>query len=254
MGFESHIQWTDHTFNSWIGCTKVSAECDHCYAADLSRFRGWAQWGPGEPRRVLSKATWRQPLKWNRKCTELGIRQRVFCSSLADVFDAEAPAGQRDRLYQLIRETPSLDWLVLTKRPHLAPRYLPADWGNGYSNVWLGVTVGVRKSQWRFDALRKIPARVRFVSIEPLLEALPDLDLIGFHWAIVGGESGPGARPMDPEWAIAIIDQCKAAGVPVFFKQKGMVLARELGCRDRKGGDFDEFPPEFQIRQFPDAA
>lgn len=254
MGENTSIEWTNHTFNAWIGCTKVSAECDHCYAADLSRFRGWAEWGPGAPRKILSDATWRNPIIWNRKCAETGVRHRVFCSSLADVFDVEAPAGQRDRLWRLIRETPHLDWLLLTKRPHLAPKYLPADWGNGYSNVWLGVTVGVRKSQWRLAELRKIPARVRFVSIEPLLEALPDLDLSGFQWAIIGGESGPGARPMDRAWAIAIIDQCKAAGVAVFFKQKGVVLARSLGCRDKKGGDFAEFPLEFRVREFPDAA
>jgi protein gp37 len=241
MGESTSIEWTDHTFNAWIGCTRVSAECDHCYAADLSHFRGWAEWGPGQERKILSDATWRQPLIWNRKAAELGIRRRVFCSSLADVFDEEAPAGQRERLWQLIRLTPYLIWLILTKRPNFALKYLPADWGNGYPNVWLGVTVGVRKSEWRLAALRKIPVKCRFVSVEPLLESLPNLDLTGFRWAIVGGESGPGARPMDQEWVHDVHEQCIRQDVRFFFKQWGGRNKKQAG-RLLNGQTWDEVP------------
>jgi Protein of unknown function (DUF5131) len=138
MATETAIAWTDHTFNPWIGCTRVSAECDNCYAWGLSRFRGWAKWGRGEPRHVTK--TGRDPRKWNRQAEQSRVRHRVFCASLADVFDAEVADRDRDTLWDLIRDTPWLDWQLLTKRPNLIKRMLPTDLV-GAPNIWLGTSL-----------------------------------------------------------------------------------------------------------------
>src|SRR5205814_1444289 len=165
---------------------------------------------------------WNQPIIWNRHYTALGIRERVFCSSLGDVFDEEVPDPWRDDLFALIRCCPNLDWQLLTKRPIKMHDYLchSSWWMNGPpSNIWLGVSVEDQpRADQRIPFLIDTPARVRFLSCEPLLEPL-QLDLQGIHWVIVGGESGPGARPMHPEWARRLRGQCKLAGVPFFFKQ-----------------------------------
>lgn len=248
MGENSNIEWTDHTFNPWIGCTKVSPGCAHCYAErDMARY-GKAKWGAGQPRVRTAASTWRQPITWDRKAAAAGQRERVFCASLADVFDPEVPVAWLSDLFDLISATPNLDWLLLTKRPQLIMERigkvfelhmdgggrgpdLVSCWIGGMAprNVWLGTTVeDQQRADERIPALLAVPARVRFLSCEPLLGTV-DLELekpdngapIGIDWIIAGGESGPHARPMHPEWARSLRDQAQAAGVPFLFKQWG---------------------------------
>jgi protein gp37 len=265
MGKDSAIEWTHNTFNPWWGCTKVSAGCDHCYAETFDRRVGGAHWGPGQPRRTFGDKHWAEPLKWHADAIKAGERRRVFCASMADWADAEAPAGQRDRLWDLIKATPGLDWLLLTKRHGRIARCLPADWGQGYPNVWLGVSVENQEAaDTRIPVLLGIPARVRFLSCEPLLGPVDlkhirekttvlnaiygertanstgcvvEEDLPAIDWVIVGGESGPGARPMHPQWARTLRDQCHeaAAEVAFHFKQWG-----EYGLANwQAGNSFD---------------
>jgi protein gp37 len=173
MGQTTAIEWCDHTFNPWIGCTRVGDECDHCYAADLAERRSWAIWGPHEARYVTAPSTWRQPLKWHRDAVRDGARRRVFCASLADVFedrrDLDLP---RAWLWALVGATPQLDWLLLTKRPAKVPRLVPAVWLVEWpAHVWIGTSIGCRTSLPQLAYLRAIPAPVRFLSCEPLLKA-----------------------------------------------------------------------------------
>ncbi|MGO4700237.1 phage Gp37/Gp68 family protein [Dyella sp. 2RAB6] len=315
MAERSSIEWTDSTFNPWIGCTKISPACDHCYAERSTPARaGGIAWGAGAPRHRTSAANWKLPLRWNARrfmaCEECGwrgecdaeligcgncgssaamndARRRVFCASLADVFDNEVPIEWRRELFELIASTPNLDWLLLTKRignvsrmvteiadrPRLASRpgdFLAYHWrnGNAPANVWLGATVANQGEADRdIPKLLEVPAAVRWLSCEPLLgsvdlaeicdgaahreiprEYWTDVDnddsppaigidaLTGLRWqrfgdwyeygshldwVVVGGESGPAARAMHPEWARSLRDQCAAAGVPFFFKQWG---------------------------------
>lgn len=312
MAENSKIEWTDHTFNPWIGCTKVSAACDHCYAEVSTptrtlRASGAETWGPHAPRKRTSAANWKKPLAWNRQALADGRSYRVFCASLADVFDNHRSIlpEWRDDLWRLIHATPYLDWLLLTKRPQNVPRIVPGwmeprSWP---SNVWLGTTVeNQTEADRRIPYLLAVPAAVRFLSVEPLLGPVdlrrwmasakvtckackhsfwlhdanpcdhaesgawtlacpncgdcrckpgwtpadarhvqmeppadwvdrsvgrfdkvhPTINLMPMiDWVIVGGESGPGARPMHPDWARSLRDQCNAAGVPFFFKQWG---------------------------------
>ncbi|MBP0589317.1 phage Gp37/Gp68 family protein [Paraburkholderia sp. LEh10] len=245
MSENSKIEWTDHTFNPWEGCQKVGPGCDHCYAETRNaRFAGGTaiNWGPGALRRRTSPANWRRPLQWNKAHAEFfaqhGRRQRVFCASLADVFDnAVDPAWRRD-LFDLIELTPNLIWLLLTKRIgnvfEMVARARSHDWLAGRDNVWLGATIVSQAEADRdIPKLLKVPARVRFLSMEPLLgpvqldqfhptrePVLPPL-IEGVDWVIVGGESGHGARPINPAWARSLRDQCAAAGVRFLFKQWG---------------------------------
>lgn len=213
------------TFNPWIGCTKVDEECRNCYAKTQEQDR-WkrAEWGPGKPRKPTSVSYWRRPEQWNRLAQEIGIRLRVFCGSLCDWADAEFPAGYRVKLWNLIRSTPHLDWLLLTKRAERILGCLPDDWGDGWENVWLGTSVGYQGSTHRAHTLAQVPAKLRWLSVEPLIGQIDELPLAGIHWVVCGGESGPGARPMHPNWARSIRDQCQAAGVPFLFKQWGAWL------------------------------
>jgi protein gp37 len=168
MGVVTGIEWCDHTFNPWIGCTKVSAACDHCYAETLAKRYGWATWGPGEARKRTSEANWHKPIAWNNAAREAGVRRRVFCSSLADVFDAEVSDDWRLDLMVLIGLTPCLDWLLLTKRPQVAKKWFEAR--RVPDNVWLGTTVEDQKmADLRIPILLSIPAKVRFLSCEPML-------------------------------------------------------------------------------------
>lgn len=234
MGETTEISWTDHTFNPWIGCTNVSPACDNCYAEKLVHRYGWAKWGAGEPRKVTSDANWRKPLAWDRKAKRDGVRRRVFCASLADVFDAEVPDDWRDNLTSLIQDTPNLDWLLLTKRPNVALKYWKRQ-GSVPGNVWMGTTVENQSmADLRIPALLQIPARVRFLSCEPLLGPV-NLRSVAWHgttvqvligdpklsWIIAGGESGPRARPSHPDWFRQLRDQCQAAGVAFHHKQNG---------------------------------
>lgn len=229
MAETTEIAWTDSTFNPWWGCTKVGPGCDHCYAEALDKRVGGAHWGVGTSPRSMSTDNWRKPLRWQKQAEKDGQPRKVFCGSMCDWADKNAPAGQRDRLWGLIRETPMLRWQLLTKRAPNIRKCLPEDWGNGFGNVWLGVTVENRNHGLRrLDVLRDIPAAVRFLSVEPLIEDLGDLDLTGIDWVIVGGESGHHARPMDRRWVDRIYKQCLLQDVPFFFKQWG-------GRRDKGG-------------------
>ena len=256
MAENSKIEWTHHTFNPWRGCTKVSAGCANCYAETMSARNPavLGQWGPRGTRVIAAESYWRQPLKWDRHAAAAGERRRVFCASLADVFEgpetmpeSEWPKVEaaRHRLFNLIEQTPNLDWLLLTKRPQNLESMLP--WTSEHAgeyrerfwhNVWIGTSVeNQATADERIPHLLKVPARVRFLSCEPLLGPV-DLKLCsvayhrwretresshdrGIHWIIVGGESGAQARPMHPEWARSLRDQAQAAGVAYFHKQNG---------------------------------
>jgi protein gp37 len=307
MGENSAISWTDHTFNPWIGCTKVSPGCANCYAEAYDKRWGGEHWGNGAPRQRTSEANWRKPLKWNREASgplqsfqevrtmdgrtfrgtieqmaalNLAMddviyagpaRPRVFCASLADWLDDEVPIKWLADLLDLIRRTPNLDWLLLTKRPEnwyrrvsLVDGEMAESWidcidmperGVIPQNVWIGTTVeDQQRADERIPQLIQIPAKVRFLSCEPLLEMV-DLsyrcfggsDSFGLiHWVICGGESGPQARPMPIEWARDLRIQSMRARVPFFMKQLG-------GAHDKRS-DIDDLPPDLRLREFPDAA
>lgn len=264
MAESTKIEWCDHTFNPWRGCTKVSEGCKFCYAEKLSERNPSTLgiWGPKGHRSMAAEAYWRQPLKWNHSaaCAEFNResdyhRPRVFCASLADVFEGDAtmPAtdvenvrAARDRLFGLIEATPNLDWLLLTKRPENVMMMTPESWREGLPmNVWLGTSCEDQKTaDERIPHLLAVPASVRFLSCEPLLGPIDlhqylhtakpaiacgrnfeiskiDITTREIHWVIVGGESGPNARPMHPDWARLLRDQCAAASVPFLFKQWG---------------------------------
>ena len=397
MAERTGIEWCDATFNPWIGCEKVSPGCAHCYAETLveGRMGRGGAWGADGVRQVTSPSNWKKPLRWARLAREGllpngepnrdGHRPRIFCASLADVFEPRPELEEpRRNLFALIEQTPELDWLLLTKRPEFARAWLfenePYMQGGGFvtrdglpwglpPNVWLGTSIENARHTYRADVLREIPAAVRFISAEPLLgslfptydggndgdavradrregaavgdvalrvqdhvrgeagrgssdprlrrdpvsvarrsvESRAPLDLTGIDWVIVGGESGPGARPFDVEWAREIIRAsggfrccdsgyyCPAAGEnecavhggfdvccehperheqrrgpAVFVKQLGAqpTHVREfdrgelvglrytelLNLRDRKGGDWDEWPADLRIREFPASA
>jgi protein gp37 len=238
----SKIEWTDHTFNPWRGCTKVSPGCKNCYAESLAkRFpETLGEWGDDGTRIIASEAQWKEPLKWNRAAELSGKRARVFCASMADVFeDRPELVEPRARFFSLIFDTPHLEWLILTKRPENIMRLHPfPKLRDAYNwNIMWGTSVeNQEQADVRIPELLKIPGR-RFLSCEPLLGPV-DLTKIynpggmmafgrfnclnfGINWVIVGGESGPKARPMHPDWVRAIRDQCQTTGVPFFFKQWG---------------------------------
>ena len=233
MGENSKIEWTDHTFNPWIGCTKVSPGCQHCYAESLAARFGKAEWGPTAQRVQTSEAYWRKPLGWARKAKAEGVRRRVFCASLADVFeDREELAPWRRDLFRLIEETPRLDWLLLTKRPENVNAMIEAHsyasdaglWLSVNDHVWIGTSVeNQEQAERRIPRLLDMPAKLRFLSCEPLLgpvDLVPFLQK-GIDWVIVGGESGPQARWMMPDWVRQVQADCEDANVPFFFKQWG---------------------------------
>lgn len=243
MGENSAISWCDNTFNPFIGCSKVGPGCDGCYAERDNARRKWVEgWGPGQPRRRTSESYWRQPLTWDRKAKAAGKPLKVFCASLADVFDNEVPQAWRDDLWALIRATPNLRWILLTKRIGNAAKMLPPDWPVAYPNAGLMATV-VNQEEWDRDVpkLMAIPAWWRGVSAEPLLGPIK-FGPWRPNWLIVGGESGPKARPMHPAWAISLRDQCAAAGIPYHLKQWGEWVPVDPGRWD---GDPDELDSMF---------
>lgn len=285
MAERTPIEWCDSTFNPWTGCTKVSPGCDHCYAEAWSKRAGnkVGKWGPVAPRVHTSPAMWRQPVRWNAQpfvqCGDCGwrgadphegtpgwlecpacgkealapARRRVFCASLADVFDNEVPTLWRQHLMTLVADTPNLDWLFLTKRIGNARKMLAdASMHDGRlltandeyrppANLWIGATIVNQEEADRdIPKLLATPAAVRFVSMEPLLSPvdLPGLVYYGtessggivrlgskgytqLDWVIAGGESGHKARTMHPDWARSLRDQCAVASVPFLFKQWG---------------------------------
>lgn len=333
-GLDARLEWCDSTFNPWTGCTKVSPGCDHCYAEGWAKRSGTVQWGPGAQRRRTTEANWRQPLKWEREAAAFeaahGRRQRVFCASLADWLDNHAPIEWLVDLLDLVRKTPSLDWLLLSKRignwrsrvevardwyVHQGRIELCA-WMSAWldssppANVWLGATVVNQAEADRdIQKLLQVPARVRFLSVEPMLGPITlrqvhsdvcEIDALTgdhgvlrplrgrsdakMHWVICGGESGPGARPMEISWARGLARQCKDAGVAFHMKQlgaqpRGWCAAkvhaepadREDGTCDfyeahecsapctgrcaamvnKKGGDMAEWPEDLRVREFP---
>lgn len=332
MAEQSGISWTDATFNPWIGCQKVGPGCDHCYAEHLMDTRlHRVNWGPSQPRKRTSAANWRQPLLWEREHEAFalthGRRRRVFCASLADVFDNEVDPAWRAKLFALIASTPNLDWMLLTKRIGNVAKMIEAPGMQKCGlpdNVWLGATVVNQEEADRdIPKLLATPARVRFLSLEPLLEPV-DLQractarcpnrtcfplqghinercvvdseqggivlecicsrLNGLHWVILGGESGAKARPFHVDWARSIVNQCQAARVPVHVKQLGaqprgwcaslvhcepadredvycdFYEAHEQGAPcpgrcaamvDKAGGDWDEWPEDLRVREWP---
>lgn len=220
MADKTIIAWTDHTFNIAWGCTKISAGCKNCYADTLSSRYGHDVWGPSKPRRVFGAKHWAEPIGWQQSAAKRGVIDRVFTSSMCDVFEDHPTIDQeRGKLWNLIRETPSLHWQILTKRANRIADNLPRDWGKGYPNVWLGVSVENMESAWRVDHLRDIPASVRFISYEPALGPLNNLDITGIDWIIYGGESGPGYRKEDKQWARDMKTKCEANGTAFFHKQ-----------------------------------
>ena len=237
MAKDSRIEWTHHTFNPWWGCVKVSAACDNCYAEAWAKRLGSDVWGVKSDRRFFGDAHWKEPLKWNAEAEKEGVRRRVFCASMSDVFEKNPIlVPHRQRLLDLIQLTPNLDWLLLTKRVHGVRKLLP----KGYefpTNVWLGATV---ENQEVADKMIKYllnfdSPSVRFLSCEPLLGRLNlqrylTKNAIGTRvdWVIAGGESGANSRPMNPSWPIEIQKQCSEAGVPFHFKQWGHWAPIEL--------------------------
>lgn len=338
MSEKTAIQWCHHTFNPWSGCTKVSPGCANCYAETnySVKMRG-VKWGPSGNRSVKAESGWKEPVNWNAKAKIAGVRQRVFCASLADVFEdwqgpmldskgdclgiatdhSSFPAGDwvttnnlnkfgdgfrqltmddvRARLFALIDATPSLDWLLLTKRPENIAKMMPERWefDPGVSselgamvdtpiirpNVWLGVSVENQANANRIIELLNLArpvgggrrsAAITFLSVEPLLGPVgiqPYLSLI--DWVIVGGESGPKARPCELNWVRDIVRECKAAGVPCFVKQLGRIPCGDWGggdnrpeitgtceahwfkLKDSHGGDPAEWPADLRVREFP---
>jgi protein gp37 len=273
MGRDSGIEWTHHTFNPWLGCTKISPGCKHCYAERQTRRMPAdrrPEWGP-HPRIRTAGSTWRQPLAWDRAALRAGERHRVFVASLADVFDPTAPQAWRDDLWHQVGLCQSLDWLLLTKRIEHAADMVPAHWLTDWpAHVWLGISVCTQSEADRdIPRLLRLPAPVRFLSCEPLLgpvnlmpwlahchrsrdgqctwQHCPQISAnaatdstccldrpIGLHWVIAGGESGPHARPSHPDWFRDLRDQCTAAGVPFLFKQWGEWAPEDL-YTDRSG-------------------
>ena len=272
------IQWTDRTWNPWRGCARVSPGCANCYAAAMSRRNPavLGEWGHHAPRARAAEPCWRLPRAWDRQAAASGTRLRVFCASLADIFEGrEDLIEDRARVWRLIQETPNLDWQLLTKQPVTALHWARSHGWPG--NAWLGISAETQREldrRWPFAA--RVPALVHFISHEPGLKGirLPDsfLSLGGRGWVITGGESGPKARCYDTDWGRSLIRQCRAAGVPVFVKQLGYraTCARDglagrglevpaealplvsVRLRDPKGGDPSEWPPDLRVRQIPD--
>lgn len=247
MGKETGIAWTNHTFNPWFGCTKVSPGCAHCYAEAMVRRYKWGDiWGPGKSRRTFDDKHWRDPIRWNAAAEKKGERATVFCGSMMDWAEAEAPADERAKIWPLIRKTPHLFWLMLTKRPDLAFHCLPEDWSaENYPNVAMGTSIENNDYVWRAVEITAIPAAVHFISAEPLLGPLDKLDLTGIDWLIVGGESGSGWRKMEKEWAEDLRDRCEEADVAFFFKQDSGFRS---GMRpDLLGQEHKTFPERFSL-------
>lgn len=261
MGANSKISWTDATFNPWWGCARVSPACEHCYAESFDKRVGRADWGVSAPRRFFGDKHWNEPLKWNREALDAGVRRRVFCASMADVFEDRRDLDtHRMRLWELINVTRGLDWLLLTKRPENVSRLVPDDWESMRhppANVWLGATVEDNKRLTRIPHLlaAKWPV-VRFLSMEPLFEEVRldenELGSVGhlaetfgnplIHWVITGYESGHHRRPTDEDWIRSLRDQCNRTGAAFFFKQRVTASGVKIERPDLDGRTWSEFP------------
>lgn len=238
MSLDTSIEWTDATWNPITGCSKITRGCDLCYAERFSeRFRGV----PGHPFENGFDLTLRperltQPLSWSRP-------KRVFVNSMSDLFHKEVPRPFIDRVFDTMEAAHWHTFQVLTKRSPIMARYLSSRYGDGIAppNIWLGVSIEDAKNTVRLRHLRAARASVKFVSFEPLLGPVGTVDLTGIDWVIVGGESGPRARPMAEEWALEIRDQCRKAKVAFFFKQWGGVRPKS-GGRVLRGREWNQYP------------
>lgn len=270
MGKTTGIPYARSTFNPWIGCTKISPKCDHCYAeAQDARkvFGGATHWGPRVPRLRTSDANWNDVRRWNRlapKSESFGRKGfwPVFSASLADIFDNEVPPEWRRDFWALVRECRNLTFIIVTARIGNAPAMLPDDWGAGYTNVWMISSITKQAEADRdINKLLSVPAVLRGLSMEPLLEAVdlrrwldPVSEVLGtlhhppasLSWIISGGESKAKARHMDLAWPRALRDQCADVGVPFFMKQLSQADYPDTF------GDFETFPTDMQVRQFPE--
>lgn len=261
MAENSKIEGTENTFNPWWGCVKVSPGCQHCYAESFSRRVGKEIWGVDAPRWFLSENYWKGPVKWNRQAEAEGVRRRVFCASMADVFETHRnPETERSmdiaraRLAEMIENTPALDWLLLTKRIESADKYFELMFGEAYavggdlpSNLWLGVTCeSQRHYNERAPYLTQFDC-IKFISVEPQLEYVSLAENIGavsaIDWVICGGESGPKARVFLSDWARSLRDECADAGIAFFMKQ--------LGGHPNKRDQLADLPEDLRIREFP---
>jgi protein gp37 len=224
MADQSIIAWTNSTANFWMGCEKVSPGCAHCYAETLTVNRmGLKVWGANSKRQEV-KGIWANVRKWDAEARRRGVDHLVFVMSLGDFMEDHPDANDiRPRAYEAMRQTTNLTFQFLTKRPENYEKFLPADWLTHpvWKRVWLGTSIENDRHTFRADILRKVPvpSGVHWLSIEPLLGPLPSLDLTDIEWAIVGGESGPGFRPMDHAWARDIRDRCARHGIAFFMKQ-----------------------------------
>lgn len=254
---DSSIEWTTKTWNPTTGCDQISPGCDNCYALGMARrlkAMGQAKYqtdgdprtsGPGFGLAVHPDALG-EPLKWRKPA-------KVFVNSMSDLFHARVPREFLVRVWDVMSRSPQHTYQILTKRPERMARVLrdmpDGLWNLPLGNVWLGTSIESDEYSRRADALRNTPAAVRFISAEPLLGPLPSLDLTGIDWVIIGGESGPGSRPMDLRWVYDLIGKARAAGTAVFVKQVGTVLAG-----GGKGGDWDKWPADLRIREYPTLA
>jgi protein gp37 len=240
MGQNSSIEWTDDTFNGWWGCFKISPGCANCYAETFAKRTGRNIWGPPQTtKRWRTKGPWEDIFRWDKGAKDEGVRRKVFCQSMSDFFEdhPQLPPWRKQAL-DIFGQLEWSDLLLLTKRPeNVIPMLIeagldPEKWLAEHPYVWIGTSMETPAYKKRIEYLRQIPAAIRFLSLEPLLADLGQLDLTGIHWVIVGGESGPGARPMHPDWVRSIRDQCQAAGVAFFFKQWGE-WAPDCLCLDK---------------------
>jgi protein gp37 len=244
MGESTGIEWTHHTFNPWWGCVRVSPGCEHCYAETAAKRYGHNVWGVQAGRRFFGEKHWAEPVKWNAKAKAASIRRRVFCASMADVFESNRDLDeQRARLWPLIEATPSLDWQLLTKRPENVARLVPPAWMSDWPvHAWLGFTA---ESQEYFNAryhhVRSLPAHVIYCSYEPALGPIDVGGAVRLSWLIAGAESGHGARPMAQEWVRAVKDQCVALGIAFFYKQDAL-KGRKIHTPELDGRQWLEFP------------
>jgi protein gp37 len=239
MAEQTAISWADSTFNPWIGCTRVSPACDECYAARENEHRKWAAgWGTGVPR--YRTRDWSMPIRLNRRAARTGYRPRVFCASLCDIFDNEVEQAWRDDLWQLLRKTPLLHWMLLTKRIGNAPKMLPPDWP--LPHVGLMATLA-NQEEWDrdFPKLMAVPAAWHGVSVEPMLGPV-DIGSARPDWIICGGESGPWHRFIDPDWVRSLRDQCAHYGIAFHFKPWGGLRPKQNGCL-LDGREHKDFPP-----------
>ena len=266
MAQTTGISWTDATWNPWHGCRKISAGCKYCYM-----FRDKERYGQDPTVVMRSKSNFNDPLKWAMDTEQIGflpgkdkepsafVGMKIFTCSWSDFFIQEADEWRADA-WNIIRDTPEFTYQILTKRPERIMECLPPDWGRGYENVWLGVSVEDKAALTRIEILSNVPAKLRFISFEPLLEYIIFGDyidcLIDYDWAIIGGESGNESgkyryRPCDANWIGNIATKLRKYGVTVFVKQLGTQLAKEMRLKSRHGQHITEWPQWLQYQEFP---